>query len=68
MWSHAAVSEQCNNFGDVRLVRGTVEYEGIVEVCQYSEWGTVCADHENWDIADNAIVVCRQLGYRAEGE
>ena len=46
--------------GDVRLVEGDREREGIVEMCYNGIWGAVCADGWN-DIA--AIIVCNQLGY-----
>ena len=50
--------------GDVRLVNGSTQYEGRVEVCISGNWHSVC--DVNWGATD-ATVVCRQLGYAYTG-
>ena len=50
---------RCND-GDIRLVGGTLEEEGRIEVCMNEVWGTVCDDLFT---SVDASVVCRQLGY-----
>ena len=46
--------------GDIRLLFGSNDREGTVEVCVDGYWSTIC--HNSWDSRD-AAVVCRQLGF-----
>ena len=51
--------------GDIRLMGGSNEYQGRVEVCNDGEWGTVCDDDFG---TEEAKVVCRQLGFSDAGK
>ena len=61
-----AVPTNCTS-GDVRLVNGSSDSEGIVEVCYQGVWTTVDANVDYWDYHD-ACVLCRQLGYHDKCE
>ncbi|XP_011405675.2 PREDICTED: scavenger receptor cysteine-rich domain superfamily protein-like [Amphimedon queenslandica] len=51
--------QNCNE-GDVRLVNGTVEREGRLEVCANGVWGSVCS--RSFAISA-AYVACKQIGH-----
>ena len=48
----------------VRLVNGSTEQEGRIEVCVNGVWGSIC--DQGWD-TDDGDVVCQQLGYTRQG-
>ena len=54
--------QECSSDGDVRLVGGSGDYEGNVQLCYNGVWGYIC--HYDWD-NNEAQVVCKQLGYSA---
>lgn len=48
---------------DIRLVNGTEEWNGRLEVCLHGHWGAVCEDRfENID----AAVACKNLGFSSD--
>lgn len=55
----------CAEFGTVQLLSGYTPSIGSVMICNGSHWGAICPN--DWD--DNAAtVVCRELGYTADGK
>ena len=54
-----SVGSNCT-YGDVRLVDGSNQYEGRLEVCINDQWGTVCDN--SWSTTD-ASTICKQLEY-----
>ena len=46
--------------GSIRLRNGLSPYSGLVEICRFNTWGTICSN--SWDRRE-ALVACRQLGY-----
>ena len=68
------VSSNCSD-GDIRLVGGSTDNEGLVEICVNNMWGTICYGNSRysyryyrdyWGQSDG-MVVCRQLGYQELG-
>lgn len=53
----------CQN-ADLRLINGSVPYQGRIEICWNETWGTIC--DQSWSTFD-AQVACRQLGFAAIG-
>ncbi|XP_019859820.1 PREDICTED: scavenger receptor cysteine-rich domain superfamily protein-like [Amphimedon queenslandica] len=61
---HGTVSYSNCTDGEVRLFGGSTEYEGTVEICRNSAWGTI----SYYSISDfTAQTICNQLGYTAPG-
>ena len=57
------LESQCT-YGDIRLVAGSGEYEGNVQICINETWGWVCDNA--WSL-NNAQTTCRQLGFSTTG-
>ena len=63
-YSAPSIVSNCTQ-GDLRLVGGSGNYEGNLQVCHNNVWGWVC--HDSWDNSD-AIVACRQMGFSTTSE
>ena len=50
--------------GDVKLIGGSSESEGTVQICFDNQWGLI--SESGWSQND-AQVVCRELGFLVEG-
>ena len=50
--------------GDLRLVDGSNNANGRLEICFHHQWGSVCDDLFN---NKAALVACRQLGFEDGG-
>ena len=48
----------------IRLVDGSIEQQGRVEVCIDGIWSSICDD--GWDKTDS-FIVCKQLGFAEDG-
>ena len=58
LFKGTAYQANCTN-GQVRLVDGSTEDDGRVEICINQAWGSICSS--SWSIQD-VFVVCKQLG------
>ena len=61
--ANTTVYSSCSN-GDVRLVGGSTDNEGNVQICYNNAWGSICDD--SWGRADSNVV-CRQHGFQPYG-
>lgn len=59
---HGSTYANCSD-GDIKLVGGTTEYEGRVEICINSAWGTIARSSSNI-----AQTICNKLGYTIAGK
>lgn len=57
-------SNMCTD-GEVRLVGGSNQLEGRVEICINKAWGTVCDNGFN---QEDAVIICDQLKVPYESE
>ena len=62
---HRCAAPGSYQHGNIRLVGGSTNLEGRVEVYISGAWATI--DDNLWTTAD-AQVVCRQMGHSTDGE
>uniref|UniRef100_A0A1X7U210 SRCR domain-containing protein n=1 Tax=Amphimedon queenslandica TaxID=400682 RepID=A0A1X7U210_AMPQE len=60
---HSSTYSNCTD-GDIKLLNGSTEYEGRVEICINKAWGTITYFYGT---SNEAQTVCNQLGYTAPG-
>ena len=63
-FSLSILDEKAYRDGDIRLVGGSYNWEGRVEIYWTGTWGTI--SDTSWSDSD-AEVVCRQLGHSTNG-
>lgn len=51
--------------GEVKVVGGRNNEEGLLKICRQKVWGSVC--NYNWNSAIDSAVACRQLGFLRSG-
>ena len=54
----------CSDDGEMKLVNGTIQQEGRIEICLNGVWGAICDN--GWNTND-AYVFCREIGYNGQG-
>ena len=57
-----SLGNECANIGSVRLVNGSSEFEGRVELCYLGYWNSIC----QYDM--EASVLCHELGFSTSGK
>ena len=61
--------QMCNESFQVRLrQREDNEFAGIVEVCNGTTWGPICARLLHSWTRNHALIVCGQLGIQSESK